>query len=147
VLEDLSKRTLAELRGVLLREHDTETWRRELDEFERLIQRYPTGKDYTFDLAGWRFHCDAWPRYLGCVAPACGMCLACSGAVRRSHRRFAAHASGLISARRSRYRFGGHTGPSPTSKKTHECGTSCCWGGVGYVTVKWPNIVLSCALQ
>jgi hypothetical protein len=49
-------------RGVLV--DDTDTWRRELDAFERLIERYPTGRDYTFELAGWRLHCDAWPKYL-----------------------------------------------------------------------------------
>lgn len=49
-------------RGVLI--DDTGTWRRELDEFERLIERYPTGRDYSFELAGWRLHCDAWPKYL-----------------------------------------------------------------------------------
>jgi hypothetical protein len=49
-------------RGVLI--DDTEIWRRELDEFEGLIERYPTDRDYSFELAGWRLHCDAWPKYL-----------------------------------------------------------------------------------
>lgn len=43
---------------------DTATWRRELDEFERLIERYPIGRDYTFELRGWRLHCDAWEEFL-----------------------------------------------------------------------------------
>jgi hypothetical protein len=49
-------------RGVLV--DDTDRWRRELDEFERLIKRYPTGRDYVFELAGWRLHCNAWQEYL-----------------------------------------------------------------------------------
>lgn len=43
---------------------DTASWRRELDEFERLIERYPTGRDYAFELSGWRLHCDAWEEFL-----------------------------------------------------------------------------------
>jgi hypothetical protein len=43
---------------------DMATWRRELDEFERLAERYPTGLDYTFELSGWHFHCDAWEEFL-----------------------------------------------------------------------------------
>jgi hypothetical protein len=39
-------------RGVLV--DDTAAWQRELDEFEQLIERYPTGRDHTFELAGWR---------------------------------------------------------------------------------------------
>jgi hypothetical protein len=44
---------------------DIATWRRELDEFEGLIESYPTGCDYSFELSGWRLHCDAWEEYLG----------------------------------------------------------------------------------
>lgn len=43
---------------------DTATWRRELDEFERLVRSYPTGRDYAFELSGWRLHCDAWEEFL-----------------------------------------------------------------------------------
>ena len=43
---------------------DTVTWRRELDEFERLVARYQTGRDYAFELRGWRLHCDAWEEFL-----------------------------------------------------------------------------------
>jgi hypothetical protein len=43
---------------------DTATWRRELDEFERLAERYPTGLDYAFEVSGWRLHCEAWEEFL-----------------------------------------------------------------------------------
>ena len=43
---------------------DTVTWRAELDELERLLVQYPTGRDFTFEIRGWRLHCDAWEEYL-----------------------------------------------------------------------------------
>jgi hypothetical protein len=43
---------------------DTATMRRELDEFERLAERYPTGLDYAFEVSGWRLHCEAWEEFL-----------------------------------------------------------------------------------
>lgn len=49
-------------RGVLI--DDIDAFRNELDEFEGLIERYPTGRDYGFELAGWRLHCEAWGEYL-----------------------------------------------------------------------------------
>lgn len=50
-------------RGVLT--DDTAAWRADLDEFEQLIEHYGSaGRDYSADLAFWRFHCDAWEDYL-----------------------------------------------------------------------------------
>lgn len=43
---------------------DTATWRTELAEFERLVMQYPTGRDFGFEVRGWRLHCDAWEEYL-----------------------------------------------------------------------------------
>lgn len=43
---------------------DTAAWRSELDEFERLFARHPTGWDYTLELRDWKAHCDAWEEYL-----------------------------------------------------------------------------------
>jgi hypothetical protein len=43
---------------------DTATWRGELDEFERLVERYPTGRDHAAELRWWRLHCDAWEGFL-----------------------------------------------------------------------------------
>jgi hypothetical protein len=48
--------------GVLT--EDTAGWRRELAEFECLIERYPPGREYAFELRRWRFHCDAWEEFL-----------------------------------------------------------------------------------
>jgi hypothetical protein len=42
---------------------DTARWRAELDEFERLLERYPPSRDFEFELQFWRFHCDAWEEY------------------------------------------------------------------------------------
>jgi hypothetical protein len=43
---------------------DTAEWRAKLDEFERLVERYPTARDFEFELRFWRFHCDAWEEYV-----------------------------------------------------------------------------------
>lgn len=44
---------------------DTAGWRAELDEFERLVERYPPSRGFDFELQLWRFHCDAWEEYRG----------------------------------------------------------------------------------